>query len=779
MTMIEIDVCIPIIAAIIGIGYPIFLQVSTNLEEKYNSHLIGELFNAESERRFLNISIILSLISALLVLLNRPPWFDFGVFNIIVDNSAVLLLILFTIILVTCFFFFVKKVLIYNSKLKFIEYLIRKHSKSNAKSIIFIFLANKNFITKLLNQIFKKEIYSKSNSKIFKAISDMLYYSIRIQDSELAQIISRFIYTSFAQQREISYPKPTEYPIEYYQLAYKATEELALLNNNRLLFLEARSAGAIWLLGEKKDFEISETTYKWLWLNLLLPIKYNKDSMIMSFWETAHQYFSFRLPIIHEIFEKREITNQVEINERNNSRKGFLEFTHALGGLLLYKRKYSCLSRMLKYTTSIPPNYELLPASMDEVMRFYFNYKDPYEDNYPWITVRYSFPDLDGITADYVIKKWICAYTVILFIRQFTLVPSYIFEKPLEPPSIPKTMREKRMWIDNMDFFIDLVKEHMLNTELLDTLNFNHINDQWCAKREVLCPVSFAEEIKKRVVTEYKKQEVEQEISQPLLDTFYNSTIRILNRAFETYKSIKNNALIETDYKELFILGERALVDKSPFAPDQEAENMNYDSFLAESVANRIHYGVSEILYGMKTKTYILDPQDLFKGIEKLNINADNYVIINYGIHLPYYISDLRIPDLTIYNYKNFKIYTFPQFNIRLVRESLFILKKTDLPNIDYLDISDEEKVKYNLKLLNDEYKVYASVIDLFKFKELQKDFSDQTDENTLNKSVIIDIVIKNRIRWKTKISVIQLKSFMSYREKGTPDNLNNIIPLN
>jgi hypothetical protein len=748
MTMIEIDVCIPIIAAIIGIGYPIFLQVLTNLEDKYNSHLIGELFKSEPERNFLNFSIIASLVSALLVLINRPPWFDFGIFNIIVDNSAVLLLILFTIILVIGFFLFVKKILIYNSKLRFINYLIQKHSKS------------------------------KDKPRIFRAISDLLYYSIRIQDSELAHVISRFIYDRFADQREISKSKTIEYTTEYYELAYKATEELAIINNNRLLFLEARSAGAIWLLGEKKDYEISETTYKWLWYNISIPVKYNKDNMIMSFWETANQYFSYNLPVITPEYSNGNLSNQDKINERDKSRKRFLEFTHALGGLLLYKKKYSCISRIFKYTNSIPPKYELLPSNMDQIMELYINYRDPYEDNYPWITVKYNYPELDGITADYIIKKWICAYIAVLLIRQYTLVAHYIYEKPLEPPTTPKTQRDKRIWIDNLDFFKDLIKDNLNNSELIEILNFNFITDSWCDNNSIQCPTEFIENLKKDVVLKYKEQEAEQEISQDLVNNFYDSTKKQITSALEKYHPIKNSDKIESDYKELFIIGDRAIVEKSSYALDQESENLNYDSFLAESISNKIHRGMSEIIYFMKNKTYLIEQKDMFTAIDKLNIDPQEYIILNYENYLPYFINDLKIPNLQTDNYNSLKIFSFEQYHFSLIGESFFIVKKADLPNIEYLDISEEEVKKYSLKLLDETCKIYGSVLPLNKHKDLQQDFLKQTDEETLNKSVLINIEIKNKIRWRRNSEVVQIKSFSRYGQKGSPSDLKDITPI-
>lgn len=747
--MIEIDVCVPIIAAIIGIGYPILLQAVTNLEDKYNSNVIVELFKREPERKFLTFSIIASLLSALLVLLNRPPWFDFGILNIIVDNSAVLLLILFTIVLVIAFFLFIRIVLIYNSKHRFIKYLIHKHSNP------------------------------KRQSTIFKAISEILYYSIRSQEIELAHKISEFLYKAFSKQRELIIDKPVEYPIEYYELTYKTTEELAQIGGNKLLFLEARSGGAIWLLGEFNKSEISETTYRWLWGNLLLPIRYERDNMVVSFWEVANQHFNYNLQIIDTAYhEDGQISNSDSIEKREQERNRFLEFTHALGGLLLYKKKYSIIYRFFRFTSSIPPRYELLPNSMKQVVELYLKFYDPYENKFPFITHKYYFPDLEGLNADYTVKKWICAYVGVLFLRQYTLIPHYIYDKPLDFPSIPQTARDKRMWIDNLGYLKDLVKETLSNELLLETLNLRFISKEWCDNSKVPFPTDFIEEIITRVKNEYEKQKEEQELSEAKIDNFYNAIKRIIPPAFQTYVPLNNGQEIKEDYKQLFIMGEYILFDKSSYATDQETETLNYDSFLPDALSSKIHRGMSEIFHSMKTKTYLFQAKDIFTAIDRLDVNSEEHIILNFGNYLPHFINDIKVPDLSIEEYKKIKIFTFKQFNYQLIGESFFILRKTDLPNIEYLEIDKEIIDKFQLKLLSAEHKLYGSVLDLFKHKDLQKDYLENSSQSEINKSALLYIAFSNRIRWRDKIKVVQIRSHSRVFTKGSTNDLKDIIPF-
>jgi hypothetical protein len=141
-------------------------------------------------------------------------------------------------------------------------------------------------------------------------------------------------------------------------------------------------------------------------------------------------------------------------------------------------------------------------------------------------------------------------------------------------------------------------------------------------------------------------------------------------------------------------------VEKSSYAVDQESEHLNYDSFLAESISNKIHRGMSEIIYFMKNKTYLLDQKDIFTAIDRLQIDPQDHVILNYGNYLPFFINDLRIPNLHADNYNDISIISFAQYQFSMLGESFFIAKKTDLPNIEYLDITKDEIEKYSLKLL-------------------------------------------------------------------------------
>jgi hypothetical protein len=450
--MVGIDAYIYIVISLLGVAYPLLLQVIARLDEKYDSDNIGNLFDKEPEGNFFRYSLISSLILIVIWSLKIQPFYQIDGMNFLIDNSAKILLALNTIFLVSTFFFFVNKILIYYTPSKFIKYLISKHNNSNNEFIY------------------------------FESLADILLQSIKRQNKTHALTLSQFFNSAFYLERKKNRNKPTLYPEIYYEVVYKLIEELAILKEKRNYPLEYRTGGSVWLLGELTDSQVSDQTYTWLWRNLRLAIHYLQEDMIVSHWENAHKFYSLSLPYIYEqrtySAETFQVKNSEEVNNRKLQRERFIEFHYALGGLLLYKKMYTCIKRIFNYTDSEPPKYELLPESMNKIFKFYFEVSDPYDRKFNWISSQYSFPDQSGLNSDGVVKQYISSYIALLFLRQYTLIPYLTTMKPLEYPRIPESQAEKKEWIDGLDYFKELVSEHLENTEIISKLNLSFLTRQ-------------------------------------------------------------------------------------------------------------------------------------------------------------------------------------------------------------------------------------------------------------------------------------------------------------
>ncbi|HXJ97603.1 MAG TPA: hypothetical protein VNJ50_02045 [Gelidibacter sp.] len=616
--------------------------------------------------------------------------------------------------------------------------------------------------------------------KYFSALSDLLLQSIRIKQTTYSRTLSDFFYTAFRKVRDKFTNEPVVYPELYYETVYRAIEELAILKEKRNYLLEHRTSGGIWLLGEMQGKEISETTYAWLWRNLLLAVRYQQDDLVMNHWETCHQYYSYSLPYIYPEYENRannfQVSNQAAVDKRKAERQKFIEFHYALGGLLTYKARYTCVKRFFNYTQSHPPKYELLPESIQEIFKFYIDVRDPYDRKYTWISQQYPFPDLSGLNADYVIKKWIMSYMAILFLRQWTINPYLITMRPLDFPPTPTTQGEIKQWIDGLDFFKELVIEHLQNKELMKVLNLDFITPEWCEENEKPYPITFIDNFKSTLEGAYHSNALALHLSNEKILQFENSTEAIIEAALEKFNPINNDTEIQEDNADKwYVNGQSMLQSKDAFSENPEVHHMDFDSFLASVVSRSLNEGLSEIFFHKISISYLLKPEDFFKAIDKLGID-ETYIIVNFGIHLEYFINQLNIQELSDDKYKKTDIYSFN--GSRFVRDSFFILKKTDLPNISTKPITEDIIAKYSLKKISDTINLYSSVIDLNQTtaEVYNENKQDKTDDE-IRRSVLLSIIILTEFKWKKNIEVIQLRQYSEFLQKGITNKLDDIKP--
>lgn len=618
--------------------------------------------------------------------------------------------------------------------------------------------------------------------KYFSALSDLLLQSIRNQQTNVSKTLSDFFYTAFRQIRDQYKNKPVVYPAAYYEIVHKAIEELAILKEKRNYLLEHRTAGEIWLLGELQGSEISDETYSWMWRNLLLAIHYQQDDLVMNHWTTCHQYYTYNLRYIHKEYDRTlrtlEVSNQAAVDKRLAVRQRFIEFHYALGGLLMYRERYYCIKRMFNHSQSQPLKYELLPESMLEIFKFYSDVRDPYDLNYNWISHRYPFPETSGINSDSVSKKWIMSYMAVLFLRQYTISPYLITMKPLDFPPTPTMQGEIKQWIEGLDFFKKLVFEHLQNGVLLKTLNIDFITQEWCNQNNKLYPLTFIDNFKSILEQAYNANAQTLPISAKKVSEFENATKENIESTIEELQNISNSTTIQDDNSDKwYVNGQQMLQDKDAFSENSEVHHINFESFLSSVVSRNIKESIGEIFGYKKSKSFLLKPEEFFKAVDKLVID-ENYVIVNFGVNLDYYINQLKVSELSANKYKKTDIYSLE--SSYYVRDSLFILKKSDLPNITTKPIDNDTITKYTLKKISDTLNLYSSVIDLNSTTEeiFNENKQDKSDDE-LKKSVLLSIILSTEFKWKKNIEVVQLRQYSEFFQEGVPNKLDEVKKIN
>lgn len=552
------------------------------------------------------------------------------------------------------------------------------------------------------------------------------------------------------------------------------------MENRKNKSIERYTAGSVWLLGEFENFKISEEIYNQIWNNLLLSVTYERDDLVFYHWETAHQFKAnnlvYIMPDYDPNYDDNIPKNQKSIDEREKERSRFVEFHYALGGLLLYKKRYNLIKRIFDYTTSEPPRYELLPNTMDEIFSFYNKIRDSYEINYPWISTKYPFPEQEGIKSETIIKNWISSYMALLFLRQYTIVQYLTFMQPLNYPSMPEKQDEIRSWLEGIDFFKKEVNNHLENKTLMDALGFDVITKEWCKENNKLFPLDFLDILKNKLKNSYHQNAKNAKIDSEKEKQFKDKTKEIIVSTLNKFFEINNKMPFNNNSDKWFIRGQKMLQSKDAFSSDPETHHINFDTILATSLKKQIYESISATFYSKKTKTYILKPEIVFKGIDSLNINKD-YIIINFGINLKYYINKLNIEGLSLDKYRGIKIFSFE--SNRLLNSSIFVVKKTDLPRLDTLEIEDSLIKKYKLDKLSEDYYLYASVINLNEAsEEIIAENKKDLDEPELRKSVLLSIIVDLEVKWKKNINLIHISEYSIFRQKGLPTNLKEIVSL-
>ncbi|MHB1107484.1 MAG: hypothetical protein ACYCZ2_14105 [Lutibacter sp.] len=746
-----VSICVALDIAIIGIAYPIIIDKISNIGSKYSSDYLSELFEKEFPQKKIGIKIFgrnisyfilaiyLTVLSFIPLIFIFEPFYDWEKYWLI-NNSADLLVFVTSNTLIIFFFIWLEKVSIYNHK-----------------------------STKLLNYLVSEYSGAKENEESYhlKTINELAYYAIRNQDTHIQKTLVSFYFDEFSKlQKAHNNETPLEYPIDLYQLNYNVISELVDSDKNKLRVLEHRAVSGIWILGEGfSAISTSKASYSWLWRNLNLIIK--KTDFIKMYWERAHQHFDHKLTYIQGDdynLETSQFSNQEEIDKRINERKEFLEFNYAFGGLLMFKRKHNGIKFILNHSTSLPPNYVLLPTHMTEIFEMLHNFS---ENNYLLennIEFKYPFIGLDDYWGQ-KIRFWINSYLALLFIRQFVLRPFYTFHDFTGLPHLPNKTTVLNYWLRNILIFEKNVEKVKLNEELMTTLDYNAVIKEDVTNNTFS---KFLEELKTKLEEKIEYNENNVTLHPPKVEQFSIKTDEILKNTFNKYKVIQNPNDIsnQDDVTKFGVNGLQTNYPKLAFTKDDS--HIDYDTFFANQVIrNRLDYYIPNSFLTARTKRYLFKENDLNSALKKLKID-DNYVIV--AINPSFGKLDLinEFKDLII--------------NLRStnnqIQDTFFVLKIDDLPTIKNLEFTEPEINEDSLTTRTNN--IYTSVLDLNleENKEVRERWLDRGTESDLRKQVQITIAFKTIIIWKNQRNVIQLNIYSRYKEQGIINELKDVKAL-
>ncbi|MBR5825071.1 MAG: hypothetical protein IKY67_13130 [Paludibacteraceae bacterium] len=743
------EFCIPTIIGIFTFATPLILQTISRIDDKYESTLLAKLFVKDWVcRTFIGIGIG-SFVSLLLWMLNLPRVVDWGILNVWVDNSASLILLISVIALIVA-------------------------------ACGILYLTYTYYIPKKLVARLQKQCNTHLNERIyFDGVSKVLNYSISKADEELARQTYSAIIDVLIKTRTNKSGQEIIYPDEFYDAVFEANERLLKRERKTLSYLNEGSMLSIFI-DEVQQTIISDKTYQYMWLGLRQAVLYNNSEAIKAYWEKAHQYANFALDRIHPEYDKDfNIVNKEALDQQKTIKEKFVEFHYALGGLLLYHKMYDTLEYIMSWTNQQPPKYILVPSTMSEVINMYMQiaFKDGsrgfmyYESHYPFIGVR-------GVNASDIIRFWIKKYMVVLFLRQYTLNTYYIYEDTLQMPCVPESMSEKYAWNNELDVLKDLLQKLCEDKGTLNVLGFQHMSDkQWFVEKDKPTPSELIESFKAQIEYDMERTRKEQSISKTKLEEFYTATLSILCPVFTQYESFFGNSSITENYNKIHIIGSHQIMDKQVFVDDQEICHANADSIVAEHASFEFQQLALNIFMYMQSRRYILKEQDIWTAINNLSYDKNDFVIFSIGNNLNY----LKLKESGLQNTNGEWSYNgIPIFDIHhsmndLVSQSLWIIRKSDVPYLVFNKISNEDDIsKYKLSEIDEQYHIFASIVDVYATPTIKKELEDRKILDAETKAVVC-VDFNAEVRCKKTAKAIQLKIYSQFGNKEQANSVEDV----
>ena len=743
------EFCIPTIIGIFTFATPLILQTISRIDDKYESTLLAKLFVKDWVcRTFIGIGIG-SFVSLLLWMLNLPRVVDWGILNVWVDNSASLILLISVIALIVA-------------------------------ACGILYLTYTYYIPKKLVARLQKQCNTHLNERIyFDGVSKVLNYSISKADEELARQTYSAIIDVLIKTRTNKSGQEIIYPDEFYDAVFEANERLLKRERKTLSYLNEGSMLSIFI-DEVQQTIISDKTYQYMWLGLRQAVLYNNSEAIKAYWEKAHQYANFALDRIHPEYDKDfNIVNKEALDQQKTIKEKFVEFHYALGGLLLYHKMYDTLEYIMSWTNQQPPKYILVPSTMSEVINMYMQiaFKDGirgfmyYESHYPFIGVR-------GVNASDIIRFWIKKYMAVLFLRQYTLHSHYIYEDTLQLPRVPESMSEKYAWNNELDILQDLLQKICADTEMLEALGYQHMSDkQWFVEKDKPTPSELIESFKAQIEHDMERTRKEQSISKTKLEEFYTATLSILCPVFTQYESFFGNSSITENYNKIHIIGSHQIMDKQAFVDDQEICHANADSVVAEHASFEFRHLALNIFMYMQSRRYILKEQDIWTAINNLSYDNNDFVIFSIGNNLNY----LNLKESKLQNtngewsYNGISIVDVHHGINDLVSQSLWIIRRSDLPYLVFNKISNEEAIhKYQLCEIDEKYHIFASIVDVYATPTIKKELEDRKILDAETKAVVC-VDFNAEVRCKKTAKAIQLKIYSQFGNKEQANSVEDV----
>ena len=629
---------IALLAAILGIGYPMFLESIRKIDEQYDSTRLSAKFQRESVfhwyRRSLMASIAVSFCAPFLMLL-----FPIDTISIVIVTIQAVVVLWLVFQMLGVF----RVVQEYYNPLKLLGRVqlpeIITDDNIEAKENLLCLIDVMQYSSRRDND----EVYRRAKSALIHLINQLEHESVISAEQKDKEFnVSLVIYNAF-------------FLIAKYS------------NDHRNSFFYNDCIASQAFFNYFFDYNIGLQTYQLLWQSTCIVAEGGSEEWFRQYWSNAVQYYSFR----YELHPGQDRT-YADV---------FREHHFMLGVLSMFYKRYDWLQVVLFYTQVHPPKYSLVPNTFSAIIDAVKQLES--QRMSVWcLTQKYQMKGLFAdVNSDDIILKHAYRYAALLLIRLYSVNDYNItYSDPMQLPDINPTAS-----IYEFNQEIELIErlKWQLKSWYID-------NELPLLELPILPPLADVE----RLLNQYKtaiESQMKYNIQHPELDT--DKMEELKKKLTEIDNRVQPHLFTHSPEKYsdtpiLISVAEKFENDISAVGGYRDWSN--YPDVFLSCLNKKVEAYYDGLYLIMTSETFTISEQNVFKALDLINPGTDD-VILSMGVYLPHYDVVYNKKQLLKYELGSSKVsYNEVEIISRSTdQSSLIIIKREHQPTVAYLPPSN------------------------------------------------------------------------------------------
>ena len=631
---------IALLAAILGIGYPMFLESIRKIDEQYDSTRLSAKFQRESVfhwyRRSLMASIAVSFCAPFIMLL-----FPINTFSIVIVSIQAIAILWLVFQMLGVF----QVVQEYYNPMKLLDRVkipeVIAENDKEAKENLLCLIDIMRYASRKDND----DVYRKAKSSLIHLTNNAEHDSANADEQEDKTFnVSWDIYNAF---RLIA--------------KYSKDERNSFFYNDNI----ASQAFYNYFF----DYNIGPQTYQLLWQSTCMVAEEGSEEWFRQHWSYAVQYYTFRYEL--HPGQERDCVNL------------FREHHFMLGVLAMFYKRYDWLRVVLFHSHSYPPKYPLVPSTFSTIIDAIKQLED--QRMLGWcLTQKYQMKGLFAdVNSDDKILNQAYRYAALLLIRLFSVNDYNItYSYPMQRPAVNPTAS---------------IYEYKQEIELIERLRWqlkSWYKDNELASMGLPAQPTLAEV--EQLLDQYKSDieaQMQYNIQHPVLDKDKMEELKTILTELDNRAQLSlptHSPDLYSDKPVLLSVAER--FDNYISAVGGFRDWSNYPNVFLSRLNDKLETYYDGLYLIMPSDIFTISDANAFKALGLAKPGKED-VILAMGVYLPHLdivyndkqMLKYNVADLTKVYYDETEVISRPSG-----QSSLIVIKRGLQPTVAYLPPSAE-----------------------------------------------------------------------------------------